>query len=84
MKKVAIDNVSVIMDDKSNLFVSGEFTVPISNQHAKDIFLRGCQSDPNHGLFLMDNGRICLSVMPDDVAKITLDPTQVATIKGLL
>ena len=86
LKLIGTGNVSVSIDKNGNLFLVGEFTLPIKKQNAERIFGGGFSSDPNNGLFPIDESgkKICLSVMPDDVAKIVLTKEHVSAIKRAL
>ena len=86
MKIATEGDISILVDESGNVFITGRFTLPISKDNARDIFLNGISDDPNQGLFPLEAGSksICLSVMPDDVAKIYLNSNQVAAIQGLM
>lgn len=79
-------DVSISVDEKGNLLLVGKASLPIKKENAKRIFGGGFSSDPNDGLFPMIAGdkEICLSVMPDYVAKLALTEEQVSAIKQAL
>ncbi len=86
MNSISFGNIHISVGDKGDLLLIAEASLPIDKDKAKRIFGGGFSSDPNSGLFPMDAGgeRICLSVMPDDVAKIALTKEQVSAIKRAL
>ena len=85
MKTITEGNVTAQVDNKGNLLLIGEFTILINKSNANNLFLSGKYDDPNQGLFPMFSGeKLCLSVMPDDVAKIALDLNQVEAIRNIL
>lgn len=89
IKLVRIGAINFSIDSNGDLFLVGqEVTLPIKKVNAKSIFGGGYSNDPNNGLFpmSMDKGgkKVCLSLMPDDVAKTVLTKEQVSAIKRAL
>lgn len=86
MISINLGNVHISVDDKGDLLLIGEASLPIKKDNAKRIFGARHSDNPNDGLYPMDAGgeKICLSVMPDDVAKIALSKEQVSAIKRAL
>jgi len=79
MKVIQEGDVSISVDENGDVLLIGKATLPINKENAKRIFGGGLSSDPNDGLFPLIAGdkKICLSVMPDYVAKLALTVEQV-------
>lgn len=86
MAEVQVGDFAVAVDMKGNLILVGQVTLLIEKLKARDIFSGKSSSNPNHGLFPIKQGSKtrCLSVMPDDVAKINLTEKQFSAIKMVL
>lgn len=79
-----IENIEVMIDGE-NVFIVGVWTLPITAGHFSEIMDVNYAHDVNDGLFeIPDTDKICLSVMPDDVAKIALTKDQIKQIRNLL
>jgi hypothetical protein len=86
MKTIQVGNLYFSFDKNGNLLLVGEVSLFIERENAKRIFFDEFLGDPNNGLFPMDAAvkKICLSVMPDGVARISLTEEQLSAIKKAL
>lgn len=77
-------NVQAVIS-KDAIFITGEWTLPISKDLAIKIFGENYQHGPNDGLFPIDGtSRICLSISPVDIAKIALTESDIYKLKQVL
>lgn len=64
------------------IFITGQFTLPILLEEAREIFADSYESSPNDGLFeIPGTNKTCLSIMPCDVAKIALSVSDLEELK---
>lgn len=89
IKLVRIGEIQFSIDSNGDLYLVGqEVTLPIKKVNAKSIFGGEYSDDPNDGLFQMSmykgDNKFCLSLIPDDVAKLVLTEEQVNLIKRSL
>jgi hypothetical protein len=79
-----IENIDVIIDSEI-IFIIGEWTLPIGVERMRQILDAIYSQDVNDGLFeIPSTEKTCLSVFPNDVAKIALSQNQIKQIKHLL
>ena len=76
--------INVIVSNDA-VFITGEWTLPVSKELAMKILGESYQHKPNDGLFLIDGtDRMCLSILPVDVAKIALSESEIDNLKQQL
>lgn len=69
----------------SAIFITGQWTLPISIELAKKIFANYYENSPNDGLFeIPGTDKICLSIMPSDVAKVALSEDDIKALRKVL
>lgn len=67
------------------VLMKGEWTLLISKKELTDIFIGNYNHSPNDGLFqIPSTSKTCLSILPIDVAKISLTQSQICEIQKIL